>query len=160
VMTLAKGLGGGIPIGAVCATDRAAEGLAFKVGGAVPHASTFGGNPLACAAANAVFDILEAENLVERAAQAGNYLGSLLDGLVADFPGHVKDARGRGLLRGVSVAGQPAQVTSACREQGMLVSVAGATVVRFAPPYLVTRAQLDEAVGILRGVLKTGAGKA
>ncbi|HEY1817154.1 MAG TPA: aspartate aminotransferase family protein [Kofleriaceae bacterium] len=160
VMTLAKGLGGGIPIGAVCASERAAEGLAFKVGGAVPHASTFGGNPLACAAANAVFDILEAENLIDRATQAGVYLGSLLDGLVADFAGHVKDARGRGLLRGISVSGAPAQITAACREQGMLLSVAGTSVVRFAPPYIVTRAQLDEAVGILRGALKAGAGKA
>jgi acetylornithine/succinyldiaminopimelate/putrescine aminotransferase len=160
VMTLAKGLGGGVPIGAVCASERAAQGLEFKAGGAVPHASTFGGNPLACAAASAVFDIIEAEGLIERALQAGQYLGTLLDQLVAEFPGHVKDARGRGLLRGIAVAGPPAQVTGACREQGMLVSVAGASVVRFAPPYIVTRDQLDEAVAILRGVLKTGAGNA
>ena len=160
VMTLAKGLGGGVPIGAVCASEHAAQGLEFKAGGAVPHASTFGGNPLACAAASAVFDIMEAEGLVERVREAGQYLGTLLDQLVAEFPGHVKDARGRGLLRGVAVTGQPAQVTVACREQGMLVSVAGTSVVRFAPPYIVSRAQLDEAVGILRGVLATGAGKA
>jgi acetylornithine/N-succinyldiaminopimelate aminotransferase len=159
VMTLAKGLGGGIPIGAVCASERAAQGLEFRAGGAVPHASTFGGNPLACAAASAVFDIMEAENLVERVVQAGQYLGTLLDGVVADFPGHVRDARGRGLLRGIAVAGQPAQVTAACRAAGMLVSVAGTSVVRFAPPYIVTRAQLDEAVGILRRVLEEGAGK-
>jgi acetylornithine/N-succinyldiaminopimelate aminotransferase len=160
VMTLAKGLGGGVPIGAVCASEHAAQGLEFKAGGAVPHASTFGGNPLACAAASAVFDIMEAEALVERAREAGTYLGTLLDGVVAEFPGHVKDARGRGLLRGVAVSGLPAQVTAACRERGMLVSVAGTSVVRFAPPYIVTRAQLDEAVGILRAALKTGAGRA
>jgi len=158
VMTLAKGLGGGIPIGAVCASEQAAAGLAFVAGGAVPHASTFGGNPLACAAAAAVFDLIETEGLIERVVQAGQYLGKLLAELVAEFPGHVTEARGRGLLRGVAVAGQPGQVTAACRERGMLVSVAGASVVRFAPPYIVTRAQLDEAVGILRGVLKAGAG--
>lgn len=158
VMTLAKGLGGGIPIGAVCASEKAAQGLEFKAGGAVPHASTFGGNPLACAAACAVLDIIEAEGLIERVTQAGQYLGTLLTELVAEFPGHVLDTRGRGLLRGIAVAGQPAQVTSACREHGMLVSVAGASVVRFAPPYIVSRAQLDEAVGVLRTVLKTGAG--
>ena len=160
VMTLAKGLGGGVPIGAVCASEHAAKGLEFKGGAAVPHASTFGGNPLACAAASAVFDIMEAEDLVARAREAGAYLGTLLEALVAEFPGHVKDARGRGLLRGVAVAGQPAQVTAACREMGMLVSVAGTNVVRFAPPYIVTRAQLDEAVTLLRAALRAGAGKA
>ena len=160
VMTLAKGLGGGIPIGAVCASEKAAAGLAFVAGGAVPHASTVGGNPLACAAASAVFDIIESEGLIERAAQAGTYLGTQLGELVRDFPGHVTQARGRGLLRGVAVAGQPAQVTGACRELGLLLSVAGTSVVRFAPPYIVTRAQIDEAIGILRKVLATGAGAA
>jgi acetylornithine/succinyldiaminopimelate/putrescine aminotransferase len=144
----------------MCASEQAAKGLEFNAGGAVPHASTFGGNPLACAAASAVFDIMEAEGLVERAREAGTYLGTLLEGLVAEFPGHVLDARGRGLLRGVAVSGPPAQVTAACRELGMLVSVAGTSVVRFAPPYIVTRAQLDEAVAILRAALKAGAGRA
>ncbi|MDB4953747.1 MAG: acetylornithine and succinylornithine aminotransferase [Myxococcales bacterium] len=159
VMTLAKGLGGGIPIGAVACSEKASQGLAAQVGGAVPHASTFGGNPLACAATNAVIDIIETEGLIERVAQAGQYLGGLLSGLVDEFPGHVTDARGRGLLRGVAVAGAPAQVTAKCREKGMLVSIAGDKVVRFAPPYIVERAQLDEAVGILRKVLAEGAGR-
>jgi predicted acetylornithine/succinylornithine family transaminase len=159
VMTLAKGLGGGIPIGAVACSEKAASGLAFQVGGAVPHASTFGGNPLACAAACAVFDLIDTEGLIDRVAQAGQYLGKLLGELVREFPGHAVEARGRGLLRGVAVAGLPAQVTVACRERGMLVSVAGDKVVRFAPPYIVSREQLDEAVGILREVLAAGAGK-
>jgi predicted acetylornithine/succinylornithine family transaminase len=160
VMTLAKGLGGGVPIGAVACTDRAAAGLAALPGGAVPHASTFGGNALACAAANAVFDIMEREGLVERVAQAGQYLGGLLAQLVDAFPGHVTDARGRGLLRGIAVAGAPAEITAQCRAKGLLLSVAGANVVRFAPPYVVERAHLDEAVSILRGVLSSGAGSA
>ena len=160
VMTLAKGLGGGIPIGAVACSEKAAQGLAAQVGGAVPHASTFGGNPLACAATNAVFDIIEREGLLERCEQAGQYLGGLLAGLVAEFPGHVIEARGRGLLRGVAVSGAPGQVTAKCRERGMLVSIAGDKVVRFAPPYIVERHHLDEAVDILRKVLAEGAGKA
>ena len=160
VMTLAKGLGGGIPIGAVACSEKAAEGLAAKPGGAVPHASTFGGNPLACAAARAVFDIVEAEGLLERVMEAGRYLGDRLAELVREFPGHVLEARGRGLLRGIAVAGPPAQVNSRCREKGMLVSIAGANVIRFAPPFVVERAQLDEAVAILRSVLAEGAGKA
>ncbi|HUJ61792.1 MAG TPA: acetylornithine/succinylornithine family transaminase [Kofleriaceae bacterium] len=160
VMTLAKGLGGGIPIGAIACSEKAAQGLAAQPGGAVPHASTFGGNPLACAAANAVMDIIDTEGLVERVAQAGQYLGARLGELVSEFPGHVTEARGRGLLRGVAVAGAPSQVTAKCREKGVLLSVAGDKVVRFAPPYIVERRQLDEAVDALRAALREGAGKA
>ncbi|HEX4418602.1 MAG TPA: acetylornithine/succinylornithine family transaminase [Kofleriaceae bacterium] len=160
VMTLAKGLGGGIPIGAMACTEQASAGLAAQPGGAVPHASTFGGNALACAAANAVFDIIENEGLIERVAQAGQYLGARLDELVEEFPGHVTEARGRGLLRGVAVSGAPAQVTTRCREHNLLVSIAGDKVVRFAPPYVVERKHLDEALAILRRVLAEGAGKA
>ncbi len=153
VMTLAKGLGGGVPIGAVACSEKAAAGLAFVAGGAVPHASTFGGNPLACAAANAVFELIESEGLIERVAQAGQYLGKLLGEVVADFPGHAFEVRGRGLLRGIAVTAQPAQIVAACREKGVLLSVAGDTVIRFAPPYVVSREQLDEAVQTLRSVL-------
>lgn len=160
VMTLAKGLGGGIPIGAVACTEQAARGLAAQPGGAVPHASTFGGNALACAAANAVFDLIEAEGLIERVSQAGQYLASQLADLVDEFPGHALEVRGRGLLRGLVVAGNPVQVVARCREQGLLLSVAGSNVVRFAPPYVVDRANLDEAVRILRGVLAEGVGRA
>jgi acetylornithine/N-succinyldiaminopimelate aminotransferase len=159
VMTLAKGLGGGVPVGAVACSERAAAGLAAQPGGAVPHASTFGGNPLACAAICATIDIIETEGLVERVSQAGQYLAGKLAELVAQFPGHAIDGRGRGLLRGLAVAGAPAQVVAACREKGLLVSVAGDKVVRFAPPYIVTRAHLDEAVAVVRDVLAAGVGR-
>lgn len=168
VMTLAKGLGGGIPIGAIACSEQAAAGLAFVAAdgaskeawrGVVPHASTFGGNPLACAAAEAVFDIIESEKLLDRVAEMGDYLATKLAELVAEFPGHVTSVRGKGLLRGITVSGLPAQVTAACRESGMLVSVAGDKCVRFAPPYVVTRAELDEAIAILRSVLASGGGK-
>jgi predicted acetylornithine/succinylornithine family transaminase len=159
VMTLAKGLGGGVPIGAVACSEQAAAGLAVAQGAAVPHGSTFGGNPLACAAARAVFDIMDSDNLVARVAELGDYLAGKLAELVAEFPGHVVDHRGRGLLRGITVTGVPTQVTGKCRERGLLVSVAGDKVVRFAPPFVIDKAHLDEAVGIVRGVLRDGAGK-
>jgi len=158
-MSLAKGLGGGIPIGALVCSEKASAGLAAQPGGAVPHASTFGGNALACAAVNAVFEIIESEGLIERVAELGEYLGSQLADLVAEFAGHATEVRGRGLLRGLAVAGAPGQVTARCRELGLLVSVAGDKVVRFAPPYVVERKQLDEAIAILRGVLAEGAGR-
>ncbi|MEO7734461.1 MAG: acetylornithine/succinylornithine family transaminase [Kofleriaceae bacterium] len=159
VMSLAKGLGGGIPIGALACSEKASQGLAAKAGGAVPHASTFGGNALACAAANAVFDIIETEGLIDRVTQAGQYLATRLADLVGEFPGHVTEVRGRGLLRGIVVSGAPGQITARCREQGMLVSIAGDKVVRFAPPYIIERKHIDEAIAILRGVLAEGMGK-
>jgi len=159
VMTLAKGLGGGVPIGAVAMSEKAAAGLTQTAGGAVPHATTFGGNPLACAAAIAVLDIIESEGLLERVNQAGTYLAQLLNDVVKEFPGHALEVRGRGLLRGLVISGAPAQVTTKCREKGLLLSIAGDKVVRFAPPFVVERADLDEAVSILRGALAEGAGK-
>jgi acetylornithine/N-succinyldiaminopimelate aminotransferase len=159
VMTLAKGLGGGVPIGAVAVTEKAAAGLSAVAPAAVPHASTFGGNPLAAAAANAVFDIIERDKLLENVTAMGDYLAAQLQKLVEKYPGHATEVRGRGLLRGLAVSGAPAQVTTKAREKGVLLSVAGDKVVRFAPPYIVTRAQLDEAVGVLDTVLSDGAGK-
>jgi predicted acetylornithine/succinylornithine family transaminase len=159
VMSLAKGLGGGIPIGALACSEKAAAGLAAQPGGAVPHASTFGGNAFACAAACAVIDIIEAEGLIDRVAEAGDYLAGQLAKLQGEFPGHLTEVRGRGLLRGVAVSGAPAQITGRCRELGLLLSVAGDKVVRFAPPYIVEHKHLDEAIAILRRALSEGAGK-
>ncbi|HSR96554.1 MAG TPA: acetylornithine/succinylornithine family transaminase [Kofleriaceae bacterium] len=159
VMSLAKGLGGGIPIGALACSEKAAAGLAAQPGGAVPHASTFGGNAFACAAACAVIDIIESEGLIDRVAEAGDYLAGQLAQLQGEFPGHVTEVRGRGLLRGVAVSGAPAQVTGRCRELGVLLSVAGDKVVRFAPPYIVEHKHIDEAISILRRALSEGAGK-
>jgi predicted acetylornithine/succinylornithine family transaminase len=159
VMTLAKGLGGGVPIGAIAVTKKVQGGLASAPPAAVTHASTFGGNALAAAAANAVFEIIEKENLLANVVAMGNHLEGRLKELVAKYPGHVLEARGRGLLRGIAVSGVPAQVTVKAREAGVLLSIAGSNVVRFVPPYVVTAAQLDEAVAILDKVLATGAGK-
>jgi len=159
VMTLAKGLGGGIPIGAMVCTERAAAGLAAQPGQAVPHGSTFGGNAFACAAVNAVLDIIENEALIERVAQAGQYLAAQLADVVTDLPGQATEVRGRGLLRGLVVTAPPAQIVARCRENGVLVSVAGDKVVRFAPPYIVERKHIDEAVATIRSALSEGIGK-
>jgi len=159
VMTLAKGLGGGVPIGAIACSEKAAAGLAAQPGGAVPHASTFGGNPLASAAACAVLQIIDEDRLLDRVTQHGEYLAQQLSALVAEFPGLAVDVRGRGLLRGIAVAGSPVNVVAKCREKGLLLSVAGDKVVRFAPPYVVEKGQLDEAVATLRAVFADGTGK-
>jgi len=105
-------------------------------------------------ALNAMFDIIDSEGLLARVVESGKYLGGELGELVTEFPGYVTETRGRGLLRGVAVASGSVGVVAKCREKGLLLSVASDKVVRFAPPYIVERAQLDEAVGILRGVLQ------
>jgi acetylornithine/N-succinyldiaminopimelate aminotransferase len=149
VMSLAKSLAGGVPIGALVASERAAQGLSFVAGGAVPHASTFGGNPLACAAALAVIRTIDEQGLLENCTRLGVYLGEQLTALAGRHPGTCRGARGRGLLRGLVLEGSAVPVVTRCRELGLLVSVAGNNVVRFAPALNVDRAALDEAVGIL-----------
>jgi len=153
VMTLAKGLGGGVPIGAVVASERAAAGLAFREGGAVPHASTFGGNPLACAAARAVLEIIDDEGVLDNCHRVGDHLGDRLDELVLRWPRGCQQARGRGLLRGLALDRPAAPVVAACRERGVLLSVAGASVIRFAPALIASTDHVDEAVDTLTHVL-------
>lgn len=153
VMTLAKGLAGGVPIGAMLASDEAAKGLLPLPGDAVTHASTFGGNALACAAALCVLEVIESESLLENCGQAGEYLNRSLERLVDKYPGIAVDSRGRGLLRGLAVKQDAVGIVAAAREKGVLLSVAGTNVVRFVPPLMVQRAHIDEAVAVLDTVL-------
>ena len=155
MLTTAKALGAGFPCAALLMADHVAAHLRTDDLG-----TTFGGGPMACALIEAVIDIIESEGLLDRVTKLGEYLGGKLEELAREFPGHVTGTRGRGLLRGVAVSGTPSAVTTRCREKGMLVSVAGSNVIRFAPPYIVDHAHLDEAVSILRSVLAEGAGKA
>ncbi len=152
-MSLAKGLGGGVPVGALVATEEASNGLAFVAGGVVPHASTFGGNPLACAAISAVLDIIDSERLLENCVAVGDYLDRRLRELISKRPGRCKEARGRGLLRGLLIDRPAAPVVTTCRERGLLLSAAGSHVLRFAPALTIKNADIDEAIGILDGVL-------
>lgn len=149
VMTLAKALGGGIPIGAMCTTRELAAAL-------VPgtHASTFGGNPLACAVACAVFDELLDGGVLDHAKNMGARLGEGLDAIAAEVgSSKVIDSRGRGLLRGLELAGPPGPVIDACRERGVLVISAGGNVLRMAPPLTISPEEVDEGLAVLREVL-------
>ena len=143
LVTLAKGLGNGLPIGALLVGDRAAG--AFSPG---DHGSTFGGNPVVCAAACAVADTIDdelLENVVERGAE-------LVAGLSA-LPG-VLSVRGRGLLLGAVVAARAADVVDACRERGLLVLTAGDDVVRLAPPLTIGADEVAEALSVLDTVIR------
>jgi acetylornithine/N-succinyldiaminopimelate aminotransferase len=141
-VTLAKGLANGLPIGCLLVFDGAPDGLAPG-----DHASTFGGNPVACAAASAVCDELTEELL---ASVAANGL-ALADGL-AVLPA-VREVRGAGLLLGAELDRPAADVVAACAEHGLLVGTAGATVLRLTPPLIVTTAEIENALGVLEEVL-------
>jgi predicted acetylornithine/succinylornithine family transaminase len=153
LMTLAKGLAGGVPIGAMLATEEAAKGFLPLAGEPATHASTFGGNALACAASLCVLDVIESEGLLENCRQAGAYLGRGLERLVEKHPKIALQARGRGLLRGLAVSADAPGIVARCRELGLLLSVAGGNVVRFVPALIVRQDELDEALGILDKVL-------
>lgn len=153
---LAKGIASGFPLGAIAITEKLALGLPPG-----SHASTFGGNPLACAAGLSVLSIFDQEKLVENAAAVGDHLAARLTQLVARTPA-VVEARGRGLLRGLRLADglDPASVLAQIRERGVLLSIAGANVLRFTPPLCVTRAEIDEGCEVVEQVLAGTALKA
>ena len=146
VVTLAKGLGGGLPIGACLAIGATAELLTPGL-----HGSTFGGNPVCTAAALAVLRVLADERLIERADVLGKTLSHGIESLGHPLVGHV---RGRGLLRGVVLSAPSAKhVETAAREAGFLVNAAAPDVVRLAPPLVITETQIDSFLAALPAVL-------
>lgn len=147
ILPLAKGLGGGVPIGALVA--RSAVAQVFQPG---THGTTFGGNPLACAAALAVITTIREEKLVERSAEMGEYLMARLRDLAKTSP-TITEVRGRGLMVAVEVGVPSDQVVAACLSRGLLVNNVRPTSVRLVPPLIVTRAEIDEAIGILGAAL-------
>jgi predicted acetylornithine/succinylornithine family transaminase len=145
IMTLAKGLGTGVPIGAMLATETVAR--AFTVGA---HASTFGGNALTCAAALAVTHTLLEDGVISNCETQGRYLRERLQSLKCD---RIRDVRGDGLLVGVELDGPGGAVVEGCRERGLLINCTAEKVLRFSPPLIVTAAEVDEAVAIAGEVL-------
>ena len=143
ILTLAKGLGGGVPIGAMLAKQSVAASF-----GPGTHGSTFGGNPLSCAAALAVLDTIESEALLANVEARGRQLRQGLAGLQQRFPA-IREIRGTGLLIGAAMASEVANVITAAREKGLLILQAGPMVLRFLPPLNVTAAEVDEALALL-----------
>jgi acetylornithine/N-succinyldiaminopimelate aminotransferase len=148
VVTVAKALANGMPIGACIAHGEAAK--VFEPG---DHATTFGGNPVTCAAALAVIDTIEREGLLTTAAARAQRLRTGLEQLVTDEP-LASGVRGRGLLLGLELSAPvAADVETACRERHLLVNAVGADVVRLAPPLTVERGEIDTALATLRAAL-------
>ena len=147
IMTLAKALGGGIPIGAMVTTDKVAQG--FSAG---DHASTFGGNPLAARAACTVFDVLLGEGVLENCQRMGEYLMEGLEVLKDKYPS-VVDVRGKGLLVGMELRGRAKEVALSCLKRGVLINNIGDRVLRFAPPLIVGKGEIDRLCEVLEDVL-------
>jgi acetylornithine aminotransferase/acetylornithine/N-succinyldiaminopimelate aminotransferase len=145
---MAKGLGGGFPIGAVWVRERSAE--LFHPGN---HGTTFGGTPLACAAALAVLDVIERDGLMEKVRVNSAAWTAELRKLAVDFPAQVLGVRGQGFLVGVQLTGDPAPYLAALRERGLLAPSAGGNVVRLLPPLNVSPDELAKSVEIFRAVL-------
>jgi len=147
IITLAKALGGGFPIGAMLAKAHVAA--AFQPG---DHASTFGGNPLACAAALATMETMVNQNVLENAVQVGDYFIGKLKAMGEKHP-CITEVRGRGMIIGVDVTVSVPEVMAKCQEKGLLIARAGANALRFIPPLNITNGHVDQALGILEQVL-------
>jgi acetylornithine/N-succinyldiaminopimelate aminotransferase len=147
--TLAKGLGSGYPIGAVVANEKLSD--VFKPGN---HGSTFGGTPLACAAALATLDVIEEEGLVERAAEKGELLKEGLEDFAERFA-HIKEIRGKGLMLGIVLDQDAKPLTQAFAEIGLLAIATAGNVVRLLPPLTVKDDELEEALDIMDDCLES-----
>lgn len=147
IMTLAKALGGGVAIGALLAKEEVAG--AFQPG---DHASTFGGNPLATTAGVAALDTILKDGVLAKAEEAGAYLKEKLLALKEQY-GFIKEVRGKGLILGMELTIPGAGIVSKCLEAGLLINCTNNTVLRFLPPLIITKAEIDEAVGILTQAL-------
>ncbi|MCB1883802.1 MAG: aspartate aminotransferase family protein [Geminicoccaceae bacterium] len=144
VMALAKGLGGGFPIGACLATARAASGMTPG-----SHGSTFGGNPLACSVANAVLDVMLEPGFLDGVAERARYLRAGLEGLRERHAAQLPEVRGLGLMLGLKLAVPNLEAAAALRANGLLTVPAGDNVLRLLPPLTVSEAEIDEALALI-----------
>ena len=144
ILASAKGLGGGFPVGACLATERAAAALT-----AGSHGSTFGGNPLAMAVANGVLDVILENGFLERVDRTAALLCRRLEDLVKAHPSVLEEVRGMGLMQGLKCVVQNTDLVGALAERGMLAIVAGDNVARLVPPLVIEDTHVDEALAIL-----------
>ena len=148
IVTLAKGLAGGVPIGAFMATDKVAS--AFHAG---DHGSTFGGNPLACAAACVVLDALINDNLMDNVKEVGSYLKSKFEAYKEKYPTLIKEIRGRGLILGMELTRPGREIANECLDYGAIINCTAGNVLRFVPPLNITKEHVDELIAVLDKVL-------
>ncbi len=147
VMALAKGLGGGFPIGAILASEKAAGGMAPGV-----HGTTFGGNPLAMAVGNAVLDVMLEPDFLPQVERMGKLLRRRIEDLIARFPQVLAELRGAGLMLGLKSVVPNTEVVAKLRDEGLLTVGAAENVIRLLPPLIIDEQQVDEAVQAIERV--------
>ncbi len=152
IMGLAKGLGGGFPIGACVATARAAAGMTAST-----HGSTFGGNPLACAVANAVLDVMLEEGFLDQVNARGAYLREQAEALAGRQPEAIELVRGTGLMLGIKPRRNNIEFAAELRAAGLLVVPAADNVVRLLPPLVVSEAEIDQAIEVIESCCRARA---
>jgi acetylornithine/N-succinyldiaminopimelate aminotransferase len=149
MMTIAKPLAGGLPIGAILLAQRVADSIH-----AGDHGTTFGGNPLVTHVGKTVFTKISDPRFLARVREVANYLDESLHELAADLPERVRDLRGRGLMRGLHITGSANDIRLAAHEHGLLIATAGEDVLRLLPPLTIESHHVDEAIGVLRRTLE------
>jgi acetylornithine/succinyldiaminopimelate/putrescine aminotransferase len=148
IITIAKGLGGGVPIGALLATNTIAA--AFQPG---THGTTFGGNPLVCTAAIATIDVLLEDGLIlDQCRRMGSYFIKKLEELKSEFPSIIADIRGMGLLVGMELTRDGMPIVHSCIEKGVLINCTAGNILRFMPPLIVTEKDIDKLVDVLEHI--------
>jgi len=149
IFTLAKALGGGFPIGALCAKEHVAS--AFEPG---DHGSTFGGNPLACAAGLAVMEVMINDKLVKNSEEMGSYFLDKLSGFTEKYD-FVKEIRGKGLMIGIQLTiDKAAEIKNKCFDKGYLIGSVGNNILRLLPPLIVTKEDIDGLVNVLDNIFR------
>ena len=148
IVTLAKGLAGGVPIGAFLATDKVAS--AFHPG---DHGSTFGGNPLACAASKAVLDTILEDKLLDNVNEVGVYLMDAIRSLGEKYPTIIRSVRGKGFMVGIELTREGREIVQACLDAKLIINCTAGNVLRLVPSLTIGKQQVDEMITILDAVL-------
>ena len=148
IMSMAKAIGSGIPVGAFAMTEEVAK-YSLEPG---DHGTTYGGNPLACTAVSKTIEIFEKKHLVEHVQKVGAYLTKKLEELVEEYD-TVKAVKGKGLMQGIQVTKPISEITGAALKEGLLIIGAGSDVIRFVPPLIIELEQVDEMIRILKKAL-------
>ena len=152
IVVIAKAIGGGLPLGAILGNERVADVLTYGA-----HGTTFGGNPVACAAGVAVLTEIMDRGLMKKAGEIGEYLKGKFEILKQEFPGLVKEVRGRGCMLGIELTKDGQPIVDRLQEKGFLVNCTHVTVLRFLPPYIVSQENCDALVSALKDCLAEAA---